>query len=358
MTFYYSTDGTKFTSKIAALEYAKNTKQKIEFYYYDHIYEKLDWSKEPPESLSYYYLEQANIIRNKYDYVILCYSGGYDSTNILETFHFNGLRLDKIVTVGALDQDTFLKSDENHNGELYHNVFPYLKELGLEHITQVVDYSKLFNNVKNFSVSQYGADWIDHLGGWFSPHNWFWKDLEKYVVPTEFKYKKVAIIFGKDKPSLFAKIVNRKDKLNGFYFRDTPVTSYGNVSSFENCDRINFYWDPNYPFILLKQLYTLRRFIAIKNVVENGGMHLGAQQLATTSINDIVYNLKKKIMFKSPKSSTPLLSLRDTFLKEKTNNDVCDLHKLGISEIDRRVGSEKVLPIYSRFYDLTINDKK
>jgi hypothetical protein len=345
---YYTDDGTKFSSKIEALEYSKNKKQKVQFYYYDDIYEKINWSIEPTESLDYYYLEQARRIRDSYDYVILCYSGGYDSSNILETFYFNNIHLDKIVVVGALNEDSSLNSDDNHNGELYHNVFPYLKELNLESITQIIDYSKLFNNIKNFSVNSYSSNWVDYMGGWFSPHNWFWRDLEKYVIPAEYKNKRVGIIFGRDKPSLFSKMIQRQDKLNGFYFRDTPITSYGNVSSVYNCDRINFYWDPNYPFILLKQLHVLKKFYSINRFNKD-------EFFPRIPINDIVYNLRKKILFKSPKSPTSILSLRDNFLKSKKNNDVYDLYEKGISVISHRIELKKIVPIYSRFYDLTKN---
>ena len=146
--FYYCSDGAKFFSKIEAIEYSNQSFLPLYFYYYDHIYDKLDWSIEPPHSLEYYYVEQAKRIRDKYDYVILCYSGGYDSTNILETFRYNNIKLDKIVVAGAFDQDTIDMSDENHNGEIYHNAIPYVKELGLESILQVVDYTKLFDNTK------------------------------------------------------------------------------------------------------------------------------------------------------------------------------------------------------------------
>ena len=181
--FYYFDDGAKFTSKIEAIKYGLDKKLSPKFYYYDDVYEKLNWTIEPPESLDFYYKEQAQRIRDNYDYVILAYSGGYDSSNILETFHFNDIKLDKIIIVGAFDQDTHAGADDNHNGELYHNAFPYVKELGLESITQVVDYTTLFQDVNNFSVALYNENWVDEIGAWFSPHNWFWKDVERHVVP-------------------------------------------------------------------------------------------------------------------------------------------------------------------------------
>lgn len=356
--FYYFEDGAKFTSKIEALKYGTKTSLKPKFYYYDHVYEKLDWSIEPPETLEYYYKEQAQRIRDSYDYVILAYSGGYDSTNILETFHFNGIRLDKILVVGAFSQDSHSGEDDNHNGELYHNAFPYLRELGLESITQVVDYTELFSNINNFSIAQHGDSWIDKVGAWYSPHNWFWKDLERYVVPHEWRDKKVAVIFGKDKPTLFYSPEGKlhplefnRVALNGFYFRDTPCLSYADLGNLENITRINFYWDPNNPVILIKQLHVMKNAYNIK-YHNSYDATIGVQTLSGIDINNIVYNIKKPLIYKSPKSKDNLLSLRDNYLKEKRNSDVFSLYTLGIERLDKEVGVSNMIAVPSRFYSI------
>ena len=191
--FYYAQDGEVFSSKIKALEYRAKTTLPVYFYYYDHVYSKLDWSVEPPESLDYYYLEQAMRLREKYDYLILCYSGGYDSTNILETFCLNGIKLDKIISIGAFNQDSISGVDENHNGELYLNAFPYIEELGLTSIYEKLDYTEYFDDVnKKLTIAQYGNEWVDQMGGWFSPHHWFWRDLERFVIPKNIGSKKVG----------------------------------------------------------------------------------------------------------------------------------------------------------------------
>jgi hypothetical protein len=362
MFYYYCSDGAKFDSKIDAIEYSKKNNLKLYFYYYDHVYEKLDWTKEPPQSLDYYYLKQAKKIRDTYDYVILCYSGGYDSTNILETFHFNNLKIDKIVTVGAFDQDNFNNSDENHNGEIYYNVIPYVKELGLENILQKIDYSKLFGDINNFSILNQNRNWIDLCGSWFSPHNWFWYDIEKYVVPNEYKNKKVCIVFGKDKPTLFysnegrvVRMLNGSLQLNGFFFRDTPVTSYASTSHkrnmYGNIQRIDFYWDPEFPEILLKQLHVLYKYYMIVKM-NSYKIEDGAQKIGDMTVNSLVYNLRKKINYKSPKSKTFYLSLRDNFLKDKTNNDTIELHKKGLQELTTRIEQDEPRPVYSKFYSL------
>lgn len=352
MFYYYTDDGSVFSSKVEAMEYSRKTGTPLHFYYYDKEYSRVPWTLEPTQSLDYYYLEQAKRIRDQYDYVILCYSGGYDSTNVLETFHYNGIKLDKIVAVGAFDQDSYNISDENHNGELYVNVFPYIKELGLDSILQVVDYSKLFSNLSNFSILNQKDSWIDICGGWFSPHHWFWYDAEKYIVPQEFKNKKVAILFGKDKPALFS---TEQAMLSGFRFRDTPTNSYGstatNRQNLDNIKRIDFYWDPEYPEILVKQLHVLRRHYLLSKTISYDDVE-AVSIIGEKSVNSLIYNLRKPILFKSPKSKTYYLSLRDQFLKSKRNSLVAEIHNKGIAELTARIGDAAPQPIFSKFYSI------
>ena len=202
--YFYSEDGSRFSSKIFAIEYSKKTGQAINFYYHDDVYNQVDWQKELPEDLKYYYKQQALRLREKYDYLILTYSGGFDSTNILETFVENNIKLDKILVVGAFSKDSEWGVDENHNGEIYHNAIPYLEELGLMDITEVVDYTQYIcgDKFKNLSIYKHGQNWIYEIGSFFSVHHWFWRDSQIIVTPEEWKDKKVGYIFGIDKPQI------------------------------------------------------------------------------------------------------------------------------------------------------------
>jgi len=49
------------------------------------------------ESLDFLYALRARQLREKYDYLVLYFSGGADSTNILKTFIDNNIFLDEIV---------------------------------------------------------------------------------------------------------------------------------------------------------------------------------------------------------------------------------------------------------------------
>jgi hypothetical protein len=341
--FYYTSDGAKFQSKIAAFEhFEKVNATDLRFYYYDHAYEKVNWKQEPPEPLKFYYKEQAQRLRDTYDYLILCYSGGYDSSNILETFYFNGIKLDKIVIVGAFSQDTRSGVDENHNGELYHNAFPYVESLGLASITEKYDYSELFANESAFSIMQYGDDWVDYTGGWFSPHNWFWRDIEKYVVPKNIGSKKVGLIFGRDKPVLLN---------NKFCFMDRPITSYGFSTGTANTDRINFYWDPTYPNILVKQLHVIKRLNAIAKPEFNSTK--GTQVYGKIDVNQVIYDLKRPLIFKSPKSKSSLFSARDRFLGSARECSLFKRYSAGLTRMQNRAGIANIVKhITSREYSI------
>lgn len=346
MKQYYYCGDKLFISKIKALEYSDRTGVPAKYYYHDDVYDTVAWKIEPKESLDALYLNQAKRLREKYDYLILCYSGGSDSSNILETYHFNNIKLDKIVTVGALSQDSRSGVDENHNGELYHNVFPYIEKLGLSSITEVVDYTKYFNNVENFSLHQYGEDWIDYVGAWFSPHHWFWRDFEKFVVPHQWRSKKVAIIFGKDKPALTV----QEDGKMGFRFVDNAVSGYGNVETYDNSDRINFYWDPTYPDILVKQIHVLKRAYQVSKTMQHTTL-TKAQVLSGLSVNDLVYSLRQKLVFESPKSKSSLLSVRDLYLRDKKTEDVYKFYQLGINHLKNKIPN-KPQPVFSKLYEV------
>jgi len=331
---YYSEDGKKFSNRIEAIRYSLSSGKKIYCYYYDDVYDKLDWTIEPEGSLDFHYKQQAQKIRDEFDYVILCYSGGLDSTNILETFHYNNIKLDKIVVQGPFKQDSFTGSDENQNGEVYKNAFPYLNQLGLTGITQFIDNTELYGDITQFSIYQTGDDWANHIGARYSPHHFFWRDLDHYVVPKEYQDKKIAIVWGTDKPYL----VHSNGK-TVFRFRDGALTSYGRFDQplRSNVTNVNFYWDPTYPLILLKQLHALNEY----------KHHIG--RFNRLSIGNVLYDLKVPLNHLSSKSPDIYVGLRDQFLFRIGESDILKFHQAGLKSI-QDIDMDKFRNIDSKEY--------
>ena len=69
----------------------------VSFYYNDHVFDKFDWGIPVDISLDRLYTFRAQQLRDKYKKLILSFSGGTDSIQVLNTFLKNRIHLDEIV---------------------------------------------------------------------------------------------------------------------------------------------------------------------------------------------------------------------------------------------------------------------
>lgn len=105
---YWELDGKYFFNKVECFRYAsKNRKYDITYHFFDSAYKNLDWNNEPSESLTELYRQRAQQLRDKYDYLILSFSGGSDSTNILNAFIDNNIKLDEVYCEYAISKMQF-----------------------------------------------------------------------------------------------------------------------------------------------------------------------------------------------------------------------------------------------------------
>jgi len=77
----------------------------IQFKFFDEIFDKENWCKEPKESFESLMDRRAFQLQEKYEKIIFLYSGGYDSQTI-----FNVLNRNKIKIIGDISNGTFCKS--------------------------------------------------------------------------------------------------------------------------------------------------------------------------------------------------------------------------------------------------------
>jgi hypothetical protein len=86
--------GIAFDHKLEALRHASNTNNSnIEFYYHNHVFDSVNRGLLGKVPLTTLYKERAEQLRDNYDYLVLHYSGGSDSHNILHTFLSNNIKL-------------------------------------------------------------------------------------------------------------------------------------------------------------------------------------------------------------------------------------------------------------------------
>ena len=334
MIFYYDTERNVYPTQWDAIVSGK----KCSLYFYDNIFDSIDWKIEPTESLDYLYKLRAQEIRDSYDYVILCYSGGHDSTNILEIFYYNNIHIDEIVLVGAFSQDTYTGSDENHNAEIHLNCFPTLRKMNLPKTKiTVADYAEHFDNPNKFSlIENYGSEWIKHVGTTKSIGYLFWYDFKKFVGAKN--DKKTCYIMGVEKLN-YSK--------GSFFINDVTMFSYGGVYTSENYQRVNFYTSPDQTSlnIMRKQAHIIRKVNSLN--IEGLRKIDCFDPNWETAYERVIYNLKNPIVHESPKSKFSTLSVRDRFMLKSGQTDMHKYHVQGLQILNQYI------PIQSKIIHFT-----
>lgn len=95
---YYQIGDLKTYSVYQMMDHHHKNPQPYKWIYNDDFFSQYDWTQEPVESLDQLYKNRAKELREQYDYVVLYYSGGYDSANMLHAFLDNGIYPDEILT--------------------------------------------------------------------------------------------------------------------------------------------------------------------------------------------------------------------------------------------------------------------
>ena len=321
MIFYYDQEMNVYKTQMEAM--MRRHDNNFFFYYHDDIFNKFDWTTEPSESLEELNRIRAQEIRDLYDYVILCYSGGHDSTNVLETFYYNKIHIDEIVMVGSFSQDPNQTTDENRNAEIYLNCFPTLKNMDLPKTKiSLVDYSEFFRDTNDLSLlKNHGNEWIRHVGVQRSAFNIFWHDFKQLVGAKN--EKKTCYVFGCDKLG-YTKILKDGKKKSCFRINDAIRLGYGGTREMENYKRVDFYISPETTSmnIMKKQAHILHRCEQL------GLFEVGmSRDLWEPAYERIIYaNLKNQINFESTKAVYSDISGRDNFIWNRAEGT--DIHKL------------------------------
>ena len=94
---WYEVDGRRTWSKVDALQQANGDKDKIHFHWHESAWDTVDWTVEPSETWDELMLARCLQLREQYDHVSICYSGGYDSHAILLTFLKHNIKIDRII---------------------------------------------------------------------------------------------------------------------------------------------------------------------------------------------------------------------------------------------------------------------
>jgi hypothetical protein len=225
---YWSVDDKFFFDKSECLRYASSIKNlDVKFHFFDQFYNSLKWEDEPAEDIRDLYRKRAEQLRNKYDYIIVAYSGGADSSTVIDAFVDNGIHLDEIITsypVAAIDRlkhcfDSFDQSPKNLMFEYTEAVVPKLNEVRykspktkitvLDHTETAIE---LINDNKLHMLPVAGFGAAPSLAG----HHLIGKRLRE----VNEHHSNVCFLIGIDKPRLGYNIIHKRF---GVFFDDVST---------------------------------------------------------------------------------------------------------------------------------------
>jgi len=264
---YYSCNNLEFDSKIQACIYSSKVNKPLAWHFNDTEFDAYNWTNEPIESLDRLYNRRAKDIREKYDYVILSYSGGSDSHNILEAFIRQGLLIDEIVINHMSKANTSIVLDSNNKNswnagaEFELQTIPRLKYIKNNSPKTKITVLDLSDNVFDTLRNSTDASWVESKR---EPLNVSGATRYNYIyfkeVRTQFdRSKSICLILGIEKPRTYI-------KKNKFYllFSDKSAniaSASEHISDYTNATVEYFYWSPDAIPIICKQAHVIKRWL-------------------------------------------------------------------------------------------------
>ena len=264
---FYTVGDFKTYSKLEAIELSVRLGQPVIWNYNKSVFEKIDWTQEPPGSLDLYYRQRALQLREKYDYLVLWYSGGSDSHNVLMSFVKNNIFVDEIVQYHQLEAANGDKKF-SCNLEQFATSIPITQSL-IENnplykntVHRVIDFTEY--KIQLFTDKQILDKW------WYNQNDFYSvqgcavsniKSLHPAYRQIRDSGKKFCFVWGADKPVMS---MDQQYQLN-FSFLDASFSTMINPDrkiSNESWDHDElFYWTPDFPELPVKQAHVIKNYI-------------------------------------------------------------------------------------------------
>jgi hypothetical protein len=257
----YSVNDKVYTDKIEAILEASKSNAEISWNFHEDRFRKINWRIEPTTSLQELYRIRAQQIRDEYDYVVVMFSGGADSTNVLNSFLNNNIHVDEIVSgiplSGLKDfKASYDQNAGNNASEWFLTTTPYLKNVSEKYPKTKISINDFFHNMLKFKTDE----WIYKSSDYIHPTTSARYDLSQlnHIRQLADQGKKIAVVYGCEKTYL---IFHEGQILNGIWDLSVNVPRQPFEIFYDNVDIVLFYTTPKMPQILAKQAHEVAKSI-------------------------------------------------------------------------------------------------
>ena len=261
---YYLVGNHKTYSKIDALELANSLNVEIKWIFNDDVFSTHPWHIDTQEDIKKLYKKRAEQIRNKYDYIVIWYSGGADSFTVTNTFRENNIHVDEIAQFhsyeGEKTWDTCLNKEVKDvavpQSQEFLNVMPHTKHRTVD-LTSVI--KSVFNEENNRLdfVYKFNHSWGPHV----LARNYVREKVADWrnIIASG---KKLCFVWAGEKPPV------RYDMINDKYFLEfkdmIDSSSLGPRTQIlgreEEHDEL-FYWSPDAMDVMARQAHIIVNYM-------------------------------------------------------------------------------------------------
>lgn len=239
-----------FHSKWKAIEYATaHPELPYHAYCHDDTWNRVDWTKEPKETIEDLEIQHCNYLRNKYDTLVLFYSGGVDSHTILQRFIQNKIPIDYICVWYVNDSD----AEYNRDTQL---AISYLKKNSYKLEKTKILYGKKLDHKEGNSIYAYAGNVFD-LNWHLRFHHIGYEELLKLRHPIVYEQvkKNGCIIVGANKPYVY------RDEVGKHYVQyvDCDDENWGQPL-------VEMFYQGKNPTLQIKQCHLAKKWLEENNV--------------------------------------------------------------------------------------------
>lgn len=260
---YYRVDKKFYLKKFNALTESLRTNQEISWDFHAAAFKSSLENTNLNLNLLEHYKNRAQQLRDSYDYLILAYTGGSDSHNILTTFLKNNIQLDEVwgdFPQSLLEKGGYNLCDStastNMAVEWYTIVIPEFKKLSQLYPKIKIHLSDCWEN-RNIEDHEDTTSIMSMPGNYLLIQRF--RYVQKYAANLSEKTgKKVGIIVGVDKPIPYI-----KDDSYGMVFADKATFFKSGYVNGVYVPIEYFYWSATYPDLPVAQARCLWNYLLL-----------------------------------------------------------------------------------------------